>query len=139
MYQGENQSPNPQPEHQPDQLGIKLPNDPLAFTLSIIGIVLSVLTCCCSFFTSIPAVVVSIIAFIQSRNGIQTYQLNPSVYASTSFKNMKTARLLSIISLILAIVLTASLLILNYYMQPFSEQYMNELIERLQELQQANS
>lgn len=138
MYQGDQQQ-QPQPEQQPNQFAMKLPNDPLAFTLSIVGLVLSILTCCCSFFTSIPAVVVSIIAFVQSRNAIQTYQFSPGTYAQPSYKNMKTARLLSIIALVLSILLTATILILNHFMQPFSEQYMNELLERLQEMQRANS
>ncbi|MBX2845191.1 MAG: CD225/dispanin family protein [Saprospiraceae bacterium] len=74
----------------------KLPNDPLALILAISSIVLA---CCCGFFSLIPA----IIGFVMANKGMKEYEANPDGYAAGSFSNMKTARIIAIIGIVLGV------------------------------------
>lgn len=120
-------------------LANKLPNDPMALTLAIIGISLTVLGCCCGLFSTVPGVILSIVAFIQARNAIQTYQLNPEQYNVVSYKNMSTAKTLALVAMILSILTLVIALILTKLFPTNNPEYIQDLIERLEELKRTNA
>lgn len=77
----------------------KLPNDPAALVLGIVGIVLSF---CCAFIGLIPGV----IGFIMANKGVKLFEEGDHDYSNSSYKQMKVAKILCIIAIVLGVIMT---------------------------------
>lgn len=73
----------------------KLPNVTIAIVLAILSYI-----CCC--FGGIPGVIMAGIAFFLVRKDENKYKENPELY--TNFSQLKTAKVLAIIGLVLGII-----------------------------------
>lgn len=94
----------------------KLSADPGASVLGIIALLISLVGCCCGIL-AIPAVVMSIIGLIWAIRSSNTYKTNPEIYSPKSFSNVKTAKILNIIALVLSsIFVIASLVFFGNFM-----------------------
>ncbi|MFD2543128.1 CCC motif membrane protein [Lacinutrix gracilariae] len=91
----------------------RLPADSSAMTLGIIAIVILFLGCCCGLF-SIVSVVLSIIGLVSANKSLRLFSENTEVYSSLSYTNVKNAKVLNIIALVLSAMVT--LLYLAYFM-----------------------
>lgn len=79
----------------------KLPADPGAMILGIIALIISLIGCCCGIL-AIPAVIMSIIGLIWANKSMTTYAQTPDTYSLSSFSNVKSARVINIIALVLS-------------------------------------
>lgn len=77
----------------------KLPNQQSALVLGIVSIVLSF---CCAIIGLIPG----IIGFVQANKAKALYEENPDGYSASSYSQIKTSRILNIIGIVLAVVMT---------------------------------
>lgn len=85
----------------------KLPNDPTAIVLAIIGLILILLGCCCGLF-AVVSLVLGIAALVMANKAIREYALHPHDYDPRSYKAMHTAKVLGIVGIVLsAIIMTA--------------------------------
>lgn len=91
----------------------RLPADSSAMTLGIIAIVILFLGCCCGLF-SVVSVVLSIIGLVSANKSLRLFSENTEVYSSLSYTNVKNAKVLNIIALVLSAMVT--LLYLAYFM-----------------------
>ncbi|HFK5569880.1 hypothetical protein BAX97_06290 [Elizabethkingia meningoseptica] len=114
--------------------GGKLPNDTTALVLAIAGAVLLLTGCCCGLFTTIPALICAIMGFVLSGKAIKIYELNPTNYQLQSYNNVKMAKIISIIALILsAIWVVANILFLVGAIA--SPEFMNEYQNKIRSMQ----
>lgn len=73
---------------------------PNATAVLILGI-LSIVTCCCY---GVIGLILGIIALVLSKKDKVLYNINPSVYTESSFKNLNAGRICAIIGLVLNII-----------------------------------
>lgn len=112
----------------------KVPNDSTVLTLGIVAIVCSILGCCCGLFTVVPGLIVSIVGLIMANKGLATYRANPGLYAQTSYKNLNTGKILSIIALIINIIIL--LITILYFVGVFTyPDFMQEYLDKIEEMQ----
>ncbi|MDG5490457.1 CCC motif membrane protein [Psychroserpens sp. SPM9] len=78
----------------------KLPADPTAMILGIIGLVIALAGCCCGIFAVVP-LVLGIIGLVMCNKSLREYHSNPDVYTPQSKSNVSTAKVLNLIALIL--------------------------------------
>ncbi|MEH6534874.1 MAG: CCC motif membrane protein [Psychroserpens sp.] len=83
----------------------KLPADPTAMILGIIGLVIALAGCCCGVFAVVP-VIMGIIGLVMANKSLRAYHLNSDVYAPQSRTNVSTAKVLNIIAIILGSLVT---------------------------------
>jgi len=79
----------------------KLPADPSALIIGIIGIVIGIAGCCCYGITAIIPLILSIWGLVAANKSIKMYETDPSVYSESSRSNVGISRILNIISIIL--------------------------------------
>ena len=79
----------------------KLPADPSALILGIIGLVIGIAGCCCYGFTAIIPLGLSIAGLVMANKSLKLYRLNPEEFSESSRSNVSIARVLNIISIIL--------------------------------------
>ncbi|RZL66988.1 MAG: DUF4190 domain-containing protein [Pedobacter sp.] len=75
-------------------------NLPNATIVLVLGI-LSIAFCCCY---GILGLIPAIIALVLSKKDKALYELNPSMYTESSFKNLKAGRICAIVGLVLNII-----------------------------------
>lgn len=83
----------------------KLPDDPSAFVLGIVSVVIVVLGCCCGLFAPI-SLTLGIIGLIQSEKSLKVYRAEPGAFFESSRNNMNTAKILSVIGIVGSAVMT---------------------------------
>ena len=88
----------------------KLPADPSAMILGIIGLVIALAGCCCGIFAVVP-VILGIIGLVMANKSLREYHSNPDVYSPQSRSNISTAKVLNIIALILGSLMTIGYII----------------------------
>tara|TARA_R100001369_G_scaffold11783_1_gene25600 strand:+ start:374 stop:706 length:333 start_codon:yes stop_codon:yes gene_type:complete len=106
----------------------KLPNA----TISLVLAILSFIGCCCT--SGIGGVILSGIALFLTKKDEKKYAENPELY--TNFSQVKTAKIIAIISLVLSAIMVCIyiyLLSTGQY-EVMMEQYM-EMIEEMQQNQ----
>lgn len=79
----------------------KLPADPSALIIGIIGIVVGIGGCCCYGFTAIIPLVLSIWGLVEANKSIKLYEADPSVYSQSSRSNVGISKILNIISIVM--------------------------------------
>jgi len=79
----------------------KLPADPSALILGIIGLVIGVAGCCCYGFTAIVPLGLSIAGLVMANKSLKLYRLNPEEFSESSRSNVSIGRILNIISIVL--------------------------------------
>lgn len=79
----------------------KLPADPSALILGIVGLVIGIAGCCCYGFTAIIPLGLSIAGLVMANKSMKLYQANPEEFSESSRSNVSIARVLNIISIIL--------------------------------------
>ncbi|WP_156339972.1 CCC motif membrane protein [Nonlabens sp. YIK11] len=88
----------------------KLSADPGATVLGIIALLISITGCCCGIL-AIPSVIMSIIGLVWAVKSGNAYKRSPESYLAKSYNNIKTAKILNIIALVLsAIALVVSMI-----------------------------
>jgi hypothetical protein len=92
--------------------GLKLPGDPLALTLGIIGLVLFFTLCWCYGVISIITLVISVAALIVANKSIAQYHADPERYSYNTFKSVQNAKIIGIIGIVISGLVTLILLIL---------------------------
>ncbi|WP_405572382.1 CCC motif membrane protein [Winogradskyella sp. Asnod2-B02-A] len=104
----------------------KLPNA----TISLVLAILSLIGCCCT--SGIGGVILSGIALFLTNKDEKTYAENPELYSN--FSQVKTAKIIAIISLVLSVI------ILGIYIYLLStgqyEEMMSQYMEMIEEMQQ---
>ncbi|RED43565.1 hypothetical protein DFQ10_105165 [Winogradskyella eximia] len=104
----------------------KLPNA----TISLVLAILSLIGCCCT--SGIGGVILSGIALFLTNKDEKTYAENPELYSN--FSQVKTAKIIAIISLVLSVI------ILGIYIYLLStgqyEEMMSDYMEMIEEMQQ---
>ncbi|WP_231464102.1 CCC motif membrane protein [Pedobacter sp. Leaf132] len=80
--------------------GMGFQNLPNATIVLVLGI-LSIAFCCCY---GILGLIPAIIALVLSKKDKALYELNPSMYTESSFKNLKAGRICAIVGLVLNII-----------------------------------
>ena len=83
----------------------KLSADPSAMTLGIIGLVISVAGCCCGVF-AVVAIILGAIGLIMANKSISEFAEHPDAYSQSSLSNVKTSRILNIISIVVGSLIT---------------------------------
>ncbi|GGG15674.1 hypothetical protein GCM10011344_15320 [Dokdonia pacifica] len=79
----------------------KLPADPLALVLGIIGIVVGVGGCCvASGITAVVPLVVSIVGIVTANKSLKIYKENPEKYSDATRSNVSVGKILNIISVV---------------------------------------
>lgn len=79
----------------------KLPADPSALILGIIGLVIGIAGCCCYGFTAIIPLGLSIVGLVMANKSMKLYRLNPEEFSESSRSNVSIARVINIISIVL--------------------------------------
>lgn len=79
----------------------KLPADPSALIIGIIGIVVGIAGCCCYGITAIIPLILSIWGLIEAKKSIKLYEADPSIYSESSRSNVGISKILNIISIVL--------------------------------------
>ncbi len=103
----------------------KIPNSTTALVLGILAFV----GCCC--FTGFSGILLSGIALYLVKKGEETYAENPDAY--DNYKQLKTAKVVAIVALILSAIMAAFYIILKA--KGVDEQSIQMMLEELQELQ----
>ena len=111
----------------------KLSNDSISLIFGILSILFVFLGCCCGFFIFV-GLILGVIGWILSSKSLKEYYANSSVYSLTSFKNTKTAKLLSIIGTILNSI-AIGLFILYWVGIIAQPGFMEEIRQQLEEVQ----
>ncbi|WP_417290535.1 CCC motif membrane protein [Corallibacter sp.] len=83
----------------------KLPADSSALILGIIAIVLVFLGCCCGVF-SVVSVALSIIGLVSANRSLKLFIETPDGFSVQSYNNVKNAKILNIVSLIISSLIT---------------------------------
>jgi len=118
----------------------KLPADPNAMILGILSIVLVFGACCCGL-TMIPALLMAIFGLVYANKSMKLFQESPENYNLNSFNNIKTARIINIVAVILSGL--ATLVYLGYFIfygVAISDILMNDWEDRsfVEELEEDN-
>lgn len=92
---------------------VELPDSKSAFTLGLIGLILSPF-CCCGI--SGIGIVLSILGLMRANKALAAYDANPAGYTPESQKKAKTAKTLAMIGLIISI-LTFIWFIISLFLQ----------------------
>lgn len=79
----------------------KLPADPSALVLGIVALVIIFLGCCCGLFAFV-ALGLSITGLILANKSLRLFRENAEVYSLHSGVNVKNARIVNIIALVLS-------------------------------------
>lgn len=79
----------------------KLPADPSALIIGIVGIVVGLAGCCCYGFTAIIPLILSIWGLVEANRSIKLYNEDPSIYSDSSRSNVGISRVLNIISIVM--------------------------------------
>ncbi len=81
----------------------KLPADPGAMILGIIALVISLIGCCCGIL-AIPIAIMSIIGLVWANKSVKAYKMAPESYSPRSYSNVKSAKIVNMIALILSVI-----------------------------------
>ncbi|BAO54563.1 CCC motif membrane protein [Nonlabens marinus] len=81
----------------------KLPADPGAMILGIIALIISLIGCCCGIL-AIPTVIMSIIGLVWANKSVKAYKMAPDSYNPRSYSNVKSAKIVNIIALVLSVI-----------------------------------
>lgn len=100
----------------------KIPNSTTALVLAILAFI----GCCC--FTGFTGVILSGISLYLVKKGEATFAENPEAY--NNYKQLKTAKVVAIVALILSAIMAAFYIILKA--QGIDEQSIQMMIEELQ-------
>lgn len=92
--------------------GQKLPGDPLALTLGIIGLVLFFTLCWCYGVISVITLVISVAGLIVANKNIKQYHADPERYSYNTFKSVQNAKIIGIIGTVISGLVTLILLVL---------------------------
>jgi len=103
----------------------KLPADPSAMILGIIGLVIALAGCCCGIFAVVP-VILGIIGLVMANKSLREYRNNPDVYGPQSRSNVSTAKVLNIIALILGSLMTIGYIIYFAFYGVMASQILKE-------------
>ncbi len=87
-----------------DRIDNKLPGDPAALILAIVSLLVLFLGCCCGLF-AILSLTLSIIGLVMAGKALSQFGLQTDHYAVASYKNMNTAKILSIVGIVLSALL----------------------------------
>lgn len=99
----------------------KLPAEPTALVLGIIGLVIGVASCCCYGITAIIPLGLSIAGLVMSNKSIRAYKENPEAYDHGSFRNVSTAKVINIIAVVInSLIFLFAIVILAIYGSLFS-------------------
>lgn len=79
----------------------KLPADPSALILGIIGLVIGMAGCCCYGITAIIPLGLSIAGLVMANKSLKLYRINSSEYSESSKSNVSIAKVINIISIVL--------------------------------------
>lgn len=97
----------------------ELPGLKNAYTLSLVGMILSFICCC---FIHLIGLVLGIIGFMKSKDVIAAYEANPSAYSEADYKKAKTAKTFAIVAIIFGAIWLVWTII-NYTLHPFGNSY----------------
>lgn len=104
----------------------RLPADPGAMTLGIIGVIITVLSCCCGVTAPI-SIILNAIGLSKANKSLKLYEANPSIYNQVTYKNVNNAKTLNLVSLILSSLLTVFIIIyLAFFGFIMLDQFRNE-------------
>lgn len=104
----------------------KLPGDPAALVIGIIGLVIILLGCCCGLF-AILSLALGIIALIMAVKGLKEYALQSENYSVASYKNLNAAKIIGIVGIVLSsLILLAQGAFLMISGERFSEEFWKE-------------
>lgn len=99
----------------------KLPAEPTALVLGIIGLVIGIASCCCYGITAIIPLGLSIAGLVIANKSLRAYRENPEAYERGSYTNVNTARIINIIAVTInSIIVLFVILILLIYGSIFS-------------------
>jgi hypothetical protein len=101
-----------------------LPNANLVLTLSI----LSLVTCCCFGVTGF---VLAAIALVFANKDLKLYMDNPEQYLPSSYSNLSTGRVLSIISLVLNSGMVIMMILKIFFAVLFPFAFMNHWLDHM--------
>ena len=66
----------------------KLPADPSALILGIVGLVIGIAGCCCYGFTAIIPLGLSVAGLVMANKSMKLYRLNPEEFSESSRSNV---------------------------------------------------
>ncbi|RKE98574.1 CCC motif membrane protein [Ichthyenterobacterium magnum] len=78
----------------------KLPADPTALILGILGLVIGIAGCCCYGVLAIVPLTLGIIGLVMANKSLREFVENPEAYSPQSRSNVATAKVLNIIAII---------------------------------------
>ncbi len=107
----------------------KLPADPSAMTLGVIGLVIAFAGCCCGIF-AVVSIVLGAIGLVMANKSLQEYAEHPDAFSRSSFSNVQTSKIINIVSIAVGSVITiAYILYFVFYgvliSQAFKQAYDN--------------
>tara|TARA_Y100000815_G_C13109462_1_gene412523 strand:+ start:167 stop:640 length:474 start_codon:yes stop_codon:yes gene_type:complete len=79
----------------------RLPADSSAMTLGIIAVVITVAGCCCGLLAYV-SLILSIVGLISANKSIKLYEFEPENYSPFSYNNVKNAKILNIITIVVS-------------------------------------
>lgn len=107
----------------------KLPADPTALILGIIGLVVVLPGCCCGFLTVI-SLILGIVGLFLASKSIKTYANDPENYHHKSWSNVKVAKIVCIITIVIsALVLMLQIGMFAIAGEKFSEEFWRDLVK----------
>ncbi|MFD1062379.1 CCC motif membrane protein [Winogradskyella litorisediminis] len=99
----------------------KLPAEPTALVLGIIGLVIGIASCCCYGITAIVPLGLSIAGLVMANKSLNAYKENPEAYERASYTNVSTAKVINLIAVIInSLIFLFAILILILYGSLFS-------------------
>jgi hypothetical protein len=105
----------------------ELPGAKSAYTLGIVGMILSFICCC---FIHLIGLVLGIIGLMRSKEAIAAYEADPASYDEAMYKKAKLARTFSVVAIVFG-ALWLVWTIINYALHPFGNAYdYQELMRR---------
>lgn len=99
--------------------GGELPNAKSAYTLGLVGMILSFICCC---YINVIGLVLGIIGFMKSKEAISAYEANPGAYNEAMYKKAKLAKTFSTVAIIIGILLLV-FNIASMVFRPFGNMY----------------
>jgi hypothetical protein len=105
----------------------KLSADPSALVLGILAIVIGIAGCCCYGLTAIVPLVLAIIGLIASNKSLREFDENPDVYSLQSRNNVKTAKIINIIAIVMnGIIVLFAIGVLLFFGTMFTSGFFDE-------------
>ena len=83
----------------------KLPADPSAMVLGIIGLIIVLAGCCCGIF-AVLSIVLGAIGLFMANKSIREYRQYPDAYSRSSLNNVEMSKVLNIISIVIGSIVT---------------------------------